>query len=641
MHPTRHPPSRPSSKPCGLRSRLFGLSLLGLLGLWGNPAGPLHAAEGCPTPSTHSSHILSATTDPEGALLFSLQAGDREHPHRIRAWRWQPGQRPSQLWERHLDTAPDSAAPASPRAPTHLQDTPALLAGLPTGPLPPTQDAADFEHFLRALSSRPLMLYFSAPDGLYGLEAASGQQRLYHPAPDRADGGIARFTSLNAADVRLNGRWHSVLLAGLGEGEQGAGAYHALDITQPGTLAGHSTEHPSALLWRYPDEHQPTHRTRPGASLTPAAIVKLNSGQWAVLFGDGARLSATPAGQHTTGAAQHATVPTLFVVSLDDGALIAELHARNPHLQASGSAHDDGLSGIAPVDVDQDGVVDLVYGGALDGSVWKFDLSASNPARWHLAYRLFQACTQPGCPAASHQSVIHRPVVLPHPDGLGLLVLFATHPRPTDDTGARPHTPRHHSLYAVLDRGRNVSRDALQAQYILDAPADDGTHADAAPGLRLTTRTQPDWRNQHGWYLDLPAGHAGHPPEHVAGWLELHDDRLAFTTRTAPGDCNSPALHWRMQLDAVTGTAPTHPAFDSNQDGHIDARDQVSRVVDGVPVPQPPSGIAHPEPGAFSSLVQLHDGTLVRFREAQAQPVADPEALDPHQQGRIGWLRVR
>ncbi|MDA8138993.1 MAG: PilC/PilY family type IV pilus protein [Desulfobacteraceae bacterium] len=52
----------------------------------------------------------------------------------------------------------------------------------------------------------------------------------------------------------------------------------------------------------------------------------------------------------------------------------------------TGAAEDNGLSTPALIDVNLDRCVDYVYAGDLKGNLWKFDLRATEPALWGVAY---------------------------------------------------------------------------------------------------------------------------------------------------------------------------------------------------------------------------------------------------------------
>jgi len=68
----------------------------------------------------------------------------------------------------------------------------------------------------------------------------------------------------------------------------------------------------------------------------------------------------------------------LYVLTADDGRVLRKID--------TGSAVDSGLSTPALVDINLDRRVDYAYAGDLNGNLWKFDLTSSNPSQWGLAY---------------------------------------------------------------------------------------------------------------------------------------------------------------------------------------------------------------------------------------------------------------
>jgi type IV pilus assembly protein PilY1 len=68
----------------------------------------------------------------------------------------------------------------------------------------------------------------------------------------------------------------------------------------------------------------------------------------------------------------------LYILNVD-GTLIRKIHT-----QATGC---NGLSTPALVDINWDNRLDYVYAGDLNGNMWKFDLTDSNPDNWDVAYK--------------------------------------------------------------------------------------------------------------------------------------------------------------------------------------------------------------------------------------------------------------
>src|SRR5690606_23477803 len=96
-----------------------------------------------------------------------------------------------------------------------------------------------------------------------------------------------------------------------------------------------------------------------------AKIALLNNGDWAAIIGNG---------YHSDSGRAY-----LLIVNLQTGELIKKI--------ATDASIHNGLSSPALVDSSGDRRIDIVYAGDLQGNVWKFDLSHSDPARWGVAYQ--------------------------------------------------------------------------------------------------------------------------------------------------------------------------------------------------------------------------------------------------------------
>lgn len=154
-----------------------------------------------------------------------------------------------------------------------------------------------------------------------------------------------------------------------------------------------------------------------GYSYSMPNILKSNdNGSWIVLFGNGYN---SPNG--------HAV---LFILDPADGSLIRKIDTGAAN---AGSPKCNGLSSPVAIDVDNDQEVDYVYAGDLQGNLWKFDLTSSNPSEWESAYKdasgnpkpLFQAIGPDG---VTVQSITTRPDVMSmnKVNRDGYLILFAT-----------------------------------------------------------------------------------------------------------------------------------------------------------------------------------------------------------------------
>jgi Tfp pilus tip-associated adhesin PilY1 len=268
----------------------------------------------------------------------------------------------------------------------------------------------------------------------------------------------------------------------------------------------------------------------------------------------------------------------LYVINADTGALISAIKAGT-----SGSATSpNGLSAPVAIDSDGNGAADTVYAGDLNGTLWKFNLTAET------ATALLTAS-----PA---QPITMTPGVARHPSG-GYMVNFATGAILTDaDT---TDTSTVFAAYGVWD-GAPAANTALLAQTLTERCYTQGTAAAPSPcvnRVRTVTSNQPDWSagtgHHKGWRVPLPAS------ERVLGEGSfIENGRFYFTSHnptvsTAVQSSFVKGENWLMELDYLTGGAKNSPFLDLSGNHQIDNDDRVKDsttardpvlTTDGVPV---------------------------------------------------------
>ena len=415
----------------------------------------------------------------------------------------------------------------------------------------PSSNFADagYSAFRTTYLNRTPMVYVGANDGmLHAFNASSGAETLAY-VPARIFGALNQLTSPtyshqyyvdgtpSVADVNYASTWHTVLVAGLGAGGKGL---YALDITDPSQFSESNAA--SIALWEFTDSTD----SDMGVALSRPTIAKLNNGVYAAIFGNG---------YNNTGTGQAA----LYIVNVQTGALIKKISTL-----AGTTASPNGLS--TPVVIDRDGnrTVDTVYAGDLQGNLWKFDLSDTNPANWKISYGtatapapLFTAKDSYGNP----QPITSTPDVGAHPNG-GYLVYFGTgmYLQLSDITNTQSQT-----VYAIWDNGATVSASSLLQQTVL------GTTTVSPNSYRVISTNPINWATNKGWYINLPTS-----GERVVTDPFLRNGRLIFTS-TIPSSqqCTYGGSSWLMELDYLTGGAPGVTVFDVNNDGTVTTADTV------------------------------------------------------------------
>ena len=450
----------------------------------------------------------------------------------------------------------------------------------------PGTEGSTYKAFLATKSSVPKMLYVGANDGmLHGFDASTGVERFAYVPNDL----MTKLTQLSSpsyshqyyvdgspwvGDAYLNGAWRSVLVGGTGAGGK---AVFALDVSNPASFSA------SHVLWEF------THADL-GYTIGQPIIARLNDGRWAAVFGNGYA--------STGGTAK------LFIVYLDANASDGWQLGTDFLVLDTNTTAANGLSSPTLYDSNGDRIADYVYAGDLQGNVWKFDLSSTNPSQWKVANRsgstpipFFTARN-----AANQVQPITAPIEIgPAPSGgEGVMLYFGTGRffAVGDNTNTQVQT-----FYALWDNYTNnneitysctsnsCNRDStLQAQTILYEGSGPGGNS-----VRVTSNASVDYNSKRGWYLDLkyPNTAAGEKGERVVSAPLLRHGRVIFTTLIPSSDpCKFGGGSWIMELAASTGSRLDHSVFDLNDDNLFNASDYVTVNLGGGSQTVPVSGLA-------------------------------------------------
>jgi type IV pilus assembly protein PilY1 len=419
-----------------------------------------------------------------------------------------------------------------------------------------------YSQFRANNATRQPMVYVGANDGmLHGFTATAGgngsEQLAYIPSlmlprlsaltnPNYSHQyGVNGTPTAGDAFFASDNAWHTVLLGGLNEGGRGI---YALDITHPsGFSEGAAT---STVLWEFSSNDDPDL----GYTFSQPVIVRLQHGRWAAIFGNG----------YNNSGSGHAV---LYVVDIESGQLLKKIDTGSGNTTTP-----NGLSSVAPVDTDGDFIIDTLYAGDLQGQLWKFDFSATQPNNWKIAnlggpaQPLFIALNSAG----QRQPITTRPEVGRGPGNRDLMIYFGTGLYLQNSDLA--NTQRQ-SFYGIIDRDTPVTgRSNLLLQQI--------TYQGVQLGYELReTSNHFIFAHHDGWVMDLidPAG--VEPGERVVSTPILRNRRIIFTTLIpASGACSSGGSSWLMELDAWSGSRlqdpspydlSPNPITDLNGDGVI------------------------------------------------------------------------
>jgi type IV pilus assembly protein PilY1 len=284
-----------------------------------------------------------------------------------------------------------------------------------------------------------------------------------------------------AGDVFFSGAWKTIVVGGLNKGGR---AYYALDITDPASPKGlwefkHSASCYDAanLATHYSDCHL-------GYTYGNPIISKLADGTWVVFVTSGYNNVNSPT---LTGDGQG----YLYVLRAEDGKILHKIGT------GVGSATDpSGLAKIANwVDVAlQDNTTRRIYGGDLEGNLWRFDVNDAIEPDGREAFRLAELVDANGNP----QPVMTRPELgeVDSPPRTLVIVGTGRYLGSTDLADTQTQT-----LYAIKDTFPSTTfsdlRDTLRQQSIVNTTR-------GGKNIRTVSCTG-NCDTTAGWFADLPS----------------------------------------------------------------------------------------------------------------------------------------
>ena len=474
---------------------------------------------------------------------------------------------------------------------------------------PDDLESANYSTFVTSKASRSPMVYVGANDGmLHGFDGTTGVEKLaFVPSP--IFGNLSKLTSPSyshryyvdgtptVGDAFYGGAWHTVLAGGLNAGGQGI---YALDVTDPGSF---SESNASALvLWEYTDADD----ADLGYTYSRPNIVRMadSSGTWAAVFGNGYNNTEADGNASSTGDA------VLYIVNLQTGALMTKIDTMvGSSADPTGASRPNGLATVTPVDVNQDGIVDYIYGGDLFGNLWKFDVTANKASSWSIPFTakgkpapLFTACSSAAspCPAANVQSITSRVTVGLGPQRIGYMINFGTgkYLEAADVNDLSTQT-----LYGIWDKNDGKTTVTDRSELLQQTILYEGTYTlqdNSTPSQELRVTSDNDYSTSPptklGWYLDLTSPVNGAEGERLVNQPLLRNGRIIFTTVIPNSNsCSGGGDSWLMELNALNGSRLDESPFDLNGDSSFDSNEYVQVLIGGKLVWVPVSGVKYNE----------------------------------------------
>jgi type IV pilus assembly protein PilY1 len=401
-----------------------------------------------------------------------------------------------------------------------------------------------------AAAGPPTMIYVGANDGMVhgfnGSDGAAGGREELAFIPSAALQHISELANpkyghryyvdgpLTSSDVYYGGNWQTVLVGTTGAGGAskapnaaaiGNGAVFGLNVSNPTSFGA------SSVLWEVSGKTEsdlgfvlgkPVIVPVTGASATSAP-------RFVALFGNGVN--------STSGKA------ALFVVDIQTGKVLKRLSP-----SGSGYANRNGLINIATVALrNNDGITDTVYGGDMQGNLWKFDLSDTNPDNWNVALNGAPLFTASRNNAA--QPIMSGIEVAAGPGG-GVNLYFGTGQYfAADDNQVSSSSPVQ-TLYGVWDNLSTAvgGRANLVQQTITTGTASNGY------SVRDVSRNAVSYTSARGWYIDLIVG-SSIEGERFVGNPNIQNGSVFFTSYI-PGTAicgTGGGVNWLYGVNLLTG----------------------------------------------------------------------------------------
>ncbi|MBF0101939.1 MAG: discoidin domain-containing protein [Desulfobacterales bacterium] len=439
------------------------------------------------------------------------------------------------------------------------------------------------------------IVYVGANDGmLHAFDVTDGTELfayipnlVFSHLKELSDPGYSHRYFVDQTPYAKKTETDTFLVGGLGKGGKG---YYCLKIS---TISPSMTESEAANMvqWEYPG---PTasedEKKNIGYSYSSPFIVKSNSGEWVVIFGNGYNSENARA--------------VLYIVKLSDGTLLKMIDTGIGSPSTPGMCN--GLSTPALVDIDNNGTVDYVYAGDILGNMWKFDLKLQSLSSWTSSYRegttlrpLFTAQNADGIiqPITTKPDVV-KPCMI---NAQGYIIVFGTgkylgH----DDFGDTPVQ----SVYGIWDWGKETNEylgtfttdrhltnfqtnSNLPDTITLLSQSEIFSGSSSGNTVSVMTNNEIDWfcqtcppqeQGTHvGWYFDF-----SHSKERVVLDPVIRDGKAIITSLIpSPSPCIAGGTTWLYEIDACNGGRLSNSQFDLNNDNQINDNDLINITISG------------------------------------------------------------
>jgi type IV pilus assembly protein PilY1 len=480
-----------------------------------------------------------------------------------------------------------------------------------------------YQGFSKAYANRATVMYTGANDGfLHGFRAGvlNPQTGVTSNLPTRPNDGIEVLAYMPAAvlntirspnsslydysspqywhnayvdavpgngDLFYNNAWHTWLVGGLGPGGSvtgplsdqsiNSGSLYALDVTNPDQFQESNAKNLVIGDWNASNIQcvgTPGCGVNLGALYGTPVIVRTHGGVWAAIFGNGFYSQNGSAG--------------IFVMLVDPATGAPSFR----YLDTGFTGGENGIAYVTPVDLDGDNITDYVYAGDLQGNVWRFDLTNSDPSKWRVS------SPGPLFSAFSNQPISTSLVVVPVPNAGGdprVMVGFGTgQQQPATQTFQPIYAPGGQAIYGVWDWNMHDwnTRGSRKFAEVTGLPTLDsgklarqtisGTQVVNGVSYRTIAATAICWPGSscvgtpnYGWRIRLPASTAGtteqviYNPTYQSGQfivntsipVALTQPAVNIQTACTPSGFNAISGGFTMVFSLATGSASATTPF--------------------------------------------------------------------------------
>jgi type IV pilus assembly protein PilY1 len=330
--------------------------------------------------------------------------------------------------------------------------------------------------------------------------------------------------------------WRTIAVGGLGKGGRG---FYALDVTDTGAATEVVTA--SKVLWEFPNSATTAAiRANVGYSFGKPIITKTKANGWVVLVTAGYN-NGTDSGGDGKG--------YLFVLNARTGEVIRAIGTGvGTAADPSGFVHIAAYAESGAID----NTVDYVYGGDLQGNVWRFNLTdPAASANWSVkalaalvdgSGNVQPVSTEPELTKTTVNGVDKRFVYV----GTGLLLGNKDIP---GTTGANPSATLTQTMYGLVD-DLSAPGGATPVISPLRASLQPQTLTTTDGGAtRTASSSTVDFASKKGWYVDLPV-----TGERVNTTPALAAGALVFVSNVPSSDpCMLGGVSYFNVLDYKTG----------------------------------------------------------------------------------------